>query len=293
MRQTINFLRRIVSLSLKKVTIILWRGPSYLEKDTFVIVPRKLLKLVAGALAATFVMSFILFLLSPLGSLSTNSEQKLRQEIFKIYDRLESLADSLHASELQLAMFKQALATGNDTLFARNYDHLDFQGIVNQESVLSSLRDYTGTSISPGGLSAAEVIFSNDFFFTRSLEFPVQFPLSGSISRPFESKYGHFGVDIVADRGTPIQAFADGVVLFSGLSLNYGHVVIIQHNDGYVSQYKHVGNSFVKKGDFIRRGNLLGYVGSDGLLSTGPHLHFELWRFGNAVDPVKYFVNFR
>jgi len=96
----------------------------------------------------------------------------------------------------------------------------------------------------------------------------------------------HHGTDFGARRGTPILAAADGRVIFSGRKGGYGNVVKIQHKDNYVTLYAHQSRIKVKKGTRVKQGQIIGYVGSTGR-STGPHLHFGLYKNGRAIDPMR------
>lgn len=96
----------------------------------------------------------------------------------------------------------------------------------------------------------------------------------------------HHGTDFGAKRGTPILAAADGTVIFSGIKGGYGKVVKIQHKDGYVTLYAHQSRIKAKKGKYVKSGEIIGYVGSTGR-STGPHLHFGLYKNGRAINPMR------
>jgi len=96
----------------------------------------------------------------------------------------------------------------------------------------------------------------------------------------------HHGTDFGARRGTPILAVADGRVIFSGRKGGYGNVVKIQHKDNYVTLYAHQSRIKVKKGTRVKQGQIIGYVGSTGR-STGPHLHFGLYKNGRAINPMR------
>lgn len=96
----------------------------------------------------------------------------------------------------------------------------------------------------------------------------------------------HHGTDFGAKRGTPILAAADGEVIFSGLKGGYGNVVKIQHKDNYVTLYAHQSRIKVKKGTLVKQGEIIGYVGSTGR-STGPHLHFGLYKNGRSINPMR------
>ena len=110
-------------------------------------------------------------------------------------------------------------------------------------------------------------------------------PITGNISQDFDATSKHFAVDIVAQTGTPVKAISDGTVIFSGWSAEAGYVIILKHNKEYISVYKHNGNLLKQQGDFVKSGEVIASVGSTGELSTGPHLHFELWKGGYAINP--------
>lgn len=117
-------------------------------------------------------------------------------------------------------------------------------------------------------------------------------PLTGTISQDFEATSKHFAIDIVAKTGTPVKAVADGTAIFSGWSAETGYVLLLKHDNDYISVYKHNGNLLKQQGDFVKSGEVIASVGSTGELSTGPHLHFELWKGGYAMNPTN-FIDFK
>lgn len=108
----------------------------------------------------------------------------------------------------------------------------------------------------------------------------------------YKTLHLHTGIDIISPRGTPVYATGDGVVSTpSGNSLTgYGINVVINHGYGYQTLYGHLSKKFVSEGQKIKRGQLIGYVGSTGM-STAPHLHYEVWKSGTKINPVNYFYN--
>jgi len=108
---------------------------------------------------------------------------------------------------------------------------------------------------------------------------------------PFTSKRAfHRGVDIVAARGTPVLASADGVVAKAGRLSAYGKRIDLSHGFGFITRYAHLNEILVKPGQEIRRGDVIGRVGSTGR-STAPHLHYEVFRDGRRVNPWKYLAD--
>jgi murein DD-endopeptidase MepM/ murein hydrolase activator NlpD len=97
----------------------------------------------------------------------------------------------------------------------------------------------------------------------------------------------HTGIDFGASEGTPIKAAADGVVVSAGVQGGYGNTTIIDHGNSLATLYAHQSRMIVSSGQSVKRGQVIGYVGSTGN-STGPHLHFEVRVNGTPVDPMKY-----
>lgn len=113
-------------------------------------------------------------------------------------------------------------------------------------------------------------------------------PITGSMTQSFNAENKHFAIDIVAKTGTPVKAVADGTVIFSEWTTETGYVIILKHASNFISVYKHNGTLLKQQGDLVQSGEAIASVGSTGELTTGPHLHFELWSDGYAVNPINY-----
>ncbi|MBP2071395.1 M23 family metallopeptidase [Thermoanaerobacterium saccharolyticum] len=130
------------------------------------------------------------------------------------------------------------------------------------------------------------------------VENELKWPLSGgyAITSGFGTRidpvYGgeryHSGIDIAVPLGTPVKAAADGEVVYAGWNDGYGLVVFIWHNNNLETRYAHLSKIAVNKGQIVKAGDVIGYVGSTGK-STGPHLHFEVRNGGKAVNPLDFF----
>ncbi len=97
----------------------------------------------------------------------------------------------------------------------------------------------------------------------------------------------HDGVDLKAPWGTPVRATAEGKVIYAGWKAGYGKTVIIKHAFGYRTLYGHMSKIKVRAGQWVKSGQIIGYVGSTGK-STGPHVHYEVWRYSKKQNPLKY-----
>ena len=113
-------------------------------------------------------------------------------------------------------------------------------------------------------------------------------PVNGVVSERFNSTGNHFGVDLVSSANSMISAVLDGSVIFSGWTLETGYVIYIQHESNLISAYKHNAELLKNTGDMVNAGEAVAIIGNSGELSTGPHLHFELWYNGTALNPEQY-----
>jgi murein DD-endopeptidase MepM/ murein hydrolase activator NlpD len=110
-------------------------------------------------------------------------------------------------------------------------------------------------------------------------------PVEGVLTRGFDSPNGHFAVDIAGKRDAMVLAAAPGTVIFSDYTLKTGYVLGLKHANGYVSFYKHNAQLLKPVGAYVRAGEPIAVIGNSGENSTGPHLHFELWKNGVPIDP--------
>lgn len=115
-------------------------------------------------------------------------------------------------------------------------------------------------------------------------------PTRGMMSANFDPERKHYGIDIAANPNESILATLDGTVILSAYTAETGYVIQIQHGQNFVSVYKHCGSLLKKEGDTVKEGEVIALVGNTGEKTTGPHLHFELWHRGTAIDPSKYIV---
>lgn len=115
-------------------------------------------------------------------------------------------------------------------------------------------------------------------------------PLKGEITNHYAPESGHYGIDIVSNANDPVLSVLDGTVISAGWTLEAGYVIIVQHRNNIVSQYKHNSLLLKKIGDRVRAGEPLGIIGNTGEYTTGPHLHFELWQNGTPLNPTDYII---
>ncbi len=114
-------------------------------------------------------------------------------------------------------------------------------------------------------------------------------PIDGyDVTDVFNPKKDHYGIDIVARENEPVRSVADGVVIMSSWTLDGGYIIAIQHSGNLISVYKHNSELFKNVGNFVASGEVIATIGNTGELTSGPHLHLELWHNGNPVNPQEY-----
>ncbi len=113
-------------------------------------------------------------------------------------------------------------------------------------------------------------------------------PVNGILSQEYDAKKRHYAVDVVAPADSPVKAVAAGTVILAEWTADTGYVIMMVHQNDLISAYKHNGSLNKAQGDIVRAGEVIASVGNTGELTTGPHLHFELWTNGIPVNPLDY-----
>lgn len=156
--------------------------------------------------------------------------------------------------------------------------HLDAQSY-NHDSIFRQqlLEEQLGLTDDGSGSNSSSL--SNIHFFS---------PIKGMVTQNFNQNINHFAVDIVGLPNARISSVLDGTVIFSGWTVDTGYVIYLQHNNNLVSVYKHNSELLKQVGDLVKAGEAIALMGNTGELSTGPHLHFELWYKGTPLNPQQY-----
>lgn len=228
----------------------------------------------------------------------TGGDARTRAEINQLASRVGALSDSVAIRDQQLRQIRVTLSGGGERAASP----------VGQQRTVASVTGGGGAAASTEAQEAVEIVFPSEWSrATRSMTgrpvlrggtvaaieggiFPARLPVSGHITRSYMPESGHYATDVAVRESTVLRHFAIGTVIGSDWTLPYGYVVTIIHEDGHVIVYKHLVQSMVQTGDVVQRGDQVGTVGMAGTLSSGPHLHIELWKNGSHIDPMLYFV---
>lgn len=217
--------------------------------------------------------------------LSSNSElmalyretEELREELEATHKRYDNWRKTL-VGEVQTAdEVPQSVNTPIDTMKEKKASAAEQQ--LRKEVALEGVGEAAKNSLSNGNFAARDMPLEQMYFIA---------PVSGEISANFAYDKQHFGVDVLAPKNTAIKASLDGYVFLSDWIQNTGFTIGIQHANNVITFYKHNSALLKKVGSFVRAGEAVAIIGNTGELSSGPHLHFELWHKGKPVDPTDY-----
>jgi murein DD-endopeptidase MepM/ murein hydrolase activator NlpD len=206
------------------------------------------------------------------------------KKIIDLSSKVDSMSYSIQRQRIFINTFK--------SIVAQDFKGIDTTASNNPESKSSS-RDGELDYITPVDSQIRhEFEQQGDLYAGLNSQYSMELqdiylfsPLSGIISAPFDLRKEHYGVDIVAKADEPVKCIADGSVLIASWTQDSGYVIVVQHRNNLISVYKHNSALLKKVGNFVSAGEIIAFIGNTGELTTGPHLHFELWMNGNPVDP--------
>ena len=246
---------------------------------------------VLGTLSAIFLIVFttILIAFTPLKEyIPGYSSTSLKKKAVKLSFKTDSLQRVIDLNEKYFASIKQVLQ-GEVSTVQFNKD-----SIIQAAKLEASQVDLN--PIKEDSLLRQKVDKEDKYNLFETAKSRASFvlfpPANGTISENYNSKTKHYAVDVVLAKDTPIKATADGTVIFAEWTTQTGYVIILEHSYGLISVYKHNASLNKSQGDLVKAGEVIAASGNSGELSTGPHLHFELWSDGYSVNPTN-FIDFK
>ena len=201
-----------------------------------------------------------------------------RIKVKELNTRVVFLVQELEKLKATNERLKYALILGDSTLF----DSLN--------QISDSVKRVNNLRIEGNILRVVQTLLFDNKTQDEALLFIK--PVNGFLSRKFDPAKGHMGFDFVVKEGTPVYAATGGYVIFSDYTVDDGYMMIINHRDGYSSIYKHCSALLKEERDNVEQGELIALSGNTGKHTTGPHVHFEIWKDGKPIDPEKYFINY-
>jgi murein DD-endopeptidase MepM/ murein hydrolase activator NlpD len=202
----------------------------------------------------------------------------------KNFTEMESTMASLKQSESQ---FRKLFSLGSRKEVLKNVENSNEDGSIDVDALKKEIT---------ASMDAVEEIKKylakeQNVFFSSPSGWPAVGRISSGFGMRDHPRHGgrkmHTGIDITMPRGTPLHATADGVVSFADRNGGNGNIVVIEHGHGLSTVYAHNSKNSVKAGQAVKRGEVIALSGSTGV-STGPHLHYEVWRNGQSINPAPF-----
>lgn len=211
------------------------------------------------------------------------AEQETRKDLVQMSISLDSLNQELENRDQFITSFKKIMQGDvisdevPEAAAAQPRQRNNIEQLEETDSVFKAEFERGGDFLLTGEIENDEL--RQLYFFS---------PITGYISEPFNAQTEHYGIDVVAKKDEPVKSIADGTVVLASWTQSEGNVIAVQHRENLISIYKHNATLTKEVGDFITAGEIVAIIGNTGELTSGPHLHFELWYNGSAVNPEEF-----
>lgn len=240
---------------------------------------------ILGSLFSIFLISLttVIIVLTPLKEyIQGYSSTELKKDATNLVYKVDSLQNVLSVNDLYIENIQQILkgeikrvTFDRDSVFTQlQIEKIDFAPSPVDLAFREEVEQEDRFSVFEQAIKSDDIIFAS--------------PIKGTITDDYNAREKHFAIDIAVDKDSPVKAVADGTVIFTGFTANTGYVILLEHSQGFISVYKHNRSIYKSQGELVKIGEVIASAGSTGTLSTGPHLHFELWENGYPVNPSNY-----
>lgn len=272
--------KSFISKLLTKYRLVLLNDSTYEEKTSF-----KISRL--NVFSALFALMFIIVLITsgilfftPIREyIPGYSSTSLQKQANLLSYKTDSLRQIVFLNDQYINSLKKVLTGDLETIEYKPdsvvyKDAMDIQIIEKskEDSILRQLVD------NEDKYNLANINKDKDFYLLTS-------PISGAVSQNYSIADDHLAIDISVDTGTPVKAVSNGRVILSEWTTQTGYVLIIDHGNDLISVYKHNSKLLKSQGEIVKQGEIIALSGNSGVLTSGPHLHFELWSEGFSIDP--------
>jgi murein DD-endopeptidase MepM/ murein hydrolase activator NlpD len=282
-----NKKKRFIKRLKNKFRLVILNDSTFEEKLSFRLSPLNVFLLIISGSFLLITSVTIIIAFTPLREFIPGyTDVSLRQNLTNMVLKVDSLENDLSIKQHYLDNIRLIIQgkLPNDSVtkvqnLSPKYDE-EARTISKEDSLF---RDFVekedAFNINTNKSTQGNTLLSGTYFFT---------PLNGLVTGSFEPKKEHYGIDIVAPENEAIKATLKGVVIFTGWTAETGHVISLQHENNLISIYKHNSVLMKEVGDQVNAGDAIAIIGNSGELTNGPHLHFELWYEGAALNPETY-----
>lgn len=278
-----KFKSNIINFFNKKFRLVVINDETLEEEGLLKISRSNIIALTSLVVIFVFIISFLIIVYSPLNEhLPGKSSELVQKELIQLALKSDSLASALSISSLYLSNI-ESIIKGDSISFERLDDSLN--KIDNSEVNFFKSKEDSLLRIRVEKEDQSSINLNSKKRNKQFLFFP---PVEGFVSDSFNLQTNHYGIDLVAKSGAKIKSIGEGTVIVSDWNPQTGYVLGIQHSEDFISFYKHCSVLLKNVGDIITTGENIAIIGNSGELSSGPHLHLELWKSGTPLDPSLY-----
>ena len=263
--------------------LVVFTSDTFKEVKSFDLSIRSIYTIITMVSIILIIGFFSLFAFTPLKRIIPGyGDLEANAQFLRVIEKVDLVIEEIEAQDTYIAALRTALSVPNQD---------------NKPSFISKSSNVKRAQIKTPDI--AKSVKDNSFFkasvdngiYDTWHKAKVIPPVQGLVSSKFTPEIKHFGVDILAPQNSPINVIMDGFVFSSGWDLETGYTIGVQHEGNILSFYKHNSILLKEKGTFVEAGEAIAIIGNTGTLSSGPHLHFELWHSGKPVNP-EDFLNF-
>ena len=277
--------KKIRKKLLHKYRLVVLNEDTFEERFAFKL--NRLNVFVFGSIFTVFLIAFttLLIAFTPLREyIPGYSSTFLKQRATELAFRTDSIQQVLSINEQYLASIRKVL-TGDviavdfnkdSILEAAQIENLDVNLAASKQDSLLREKVAQEDKYNPLTEDASKI------------NFVLFAPVKGTISEGYDPQKKHFAVDVVTVKDAPVKAATDGTVIFADWTAETGYVIIIEHKNNLLTVYKHNASLSKEQGELVKEGEVIAKVGNTGSLTTGPHLHFELWSNGFPINPTNF-----
>lgn len=279
--------KKLITKLKSKYRLVILQDDSFAEKFSLILSPLNVFTLIGSIIIVLVILVISLVAFTPLKEFIPGyADENLRRNALQAVLKADSLESELEFKSKYLENLVYILngeepqnhlvQNGDST---KKYDNITVKKSKEDSILRAQIEAEDKYELVANDSKSTNKSISSFFFFT---------PLSGTVTSSFNSKENHYGVDIAAGENEAIKATINGMVIFAAWTNTEGYVIQIQHENNLISCYKHNSVLLKKAGDYVNAGEAIAIIGNSGELSTGPHLHFELWYNGIPLNPQEY-----
>lgn len=282
--------RKLLLRKLKnKYRLVIMNDDTFEEKASLRLSPMNVFVSVGTTVILLVVIVTYLIAFTPLREyIPGYADLNMQRKVVSISMKTDSLENELKAKEAYINNLNDII---NGTVGSHDYDQIKKEDIQRYDTI-TSLKKSKADSLLREQVETAtqfELTYNEPKPFSNSISnFYFFTPLKGTVTNRFDPTDKHYGVDIVGPKNEAIKSALDGTVIMAHWTPETGYVIGVQHSNNMITVYKHNSVLLKKVGTYVKAGEAIAIIGNSGELSSGPHLHFELWYNGAAINPQQY-----